>query len=65
MNDTTQIEAYQRRLKKLDKEIQKNLEAWRDAPDPDMKDDFLKMYQDNKAEKGDKYSYTRSLLSGA
>lgn len=51
LNDTTQIEAYQRRLKKLDKELQKNLEAWRDAPDPDMKDDFLKMYQDNKAEK--------------
>ncbi|MCI6065131.1 hypothetical protein MR818_07125 [bacterium] len=51
LNDTTQIEEYQRRLKKLDKELQKNLEAWRDAPDPDMKDDFLKMYQDNKVEK--------------
>lgn len=51
LNDDTQLTMYQKRLKKLDKEIQKNLEAWRDAPDPDMKDDFLKMYQANKAEK--------------
>ena len=51
LNDDTQIKAYQKKLNKIDKELQKNLEAWRDAPDPDMKDDFLKMYQVNKAEK--------------
>lgn len=51
MNDDTQIKIYHKKLQKIDKEIQKNLEAWRDAPDPDMKDDFLKMYQANKAEK--------------
>ncbi|MBQ1173462.1 MAG: recombinase family protein [Lachnospiraceae bacterium] len=51
LNDDTQIKAYQKRLQKLDKELKKNLEAWRDAPDPDMRDDFLKMYQENKAEK--------------
>ena len=53
MNDDTQIKVYQKKLRKIDKELQKNLEAWRDVPDPDMKDDFLKMYQANKAEKID------------
>ena len=51
LNDDTQIKAYQKKLQKLDKELKKNLEAWRDAPDLNMKDDFLKMYQANKAEK--------------
>lgn len=51
LNDDTQIKIYQKKLQKIDKELRKNLEAWRDAPDPDMKDDFLKMYQANKAEK--------------
>lgn len=51
LNDDTQVKVYQKKLQKVDKELKKNLEAWRDAPDPDMKEDFLKMYQDNKAEK--------------
>ena len=51
MNDNTQIKAYQRKLKKLDIELKKNLEAWRDATDSDMKEDFLQMYKANKAEK--------------
>ena len=51
MNDNTQIKAYQRKLKKLDIELKKNLEAWRDATDSDMKEDFLQMYKANKAER--------------
>ncbi len=50
-NDSTQLKAFQKKLKRIEKEMQKNLEAWRDVPDPDMKDAYLKMYQDNKAEK--------------
>lgn len=50
MNDDTQIKAYQKRLQKVEVELQKNLMAWRDAPDPDMRADYLKLYQDNKAE---------------
>lgn len=51
LSDDTQVKEYQKKLHKVEKELKKNLEAWRDAPDPDMKDDFLKMYQVNKQEK--------------
>lgn len=50
LNDNSQLKTYQKRLNKLEKESKKNLEAYRDVVDPDMKDDFMKMYQANKSE---------------
>ena len=50
MNDTTELKTLKKKLSKVEKEIKKNLEAWKEAPS-DMKEDFHKMYQDNKEQK--------------
>lgn len=50
-SDNSQLKLYQKQLSKVEKELEKNLIAWRDAPDQSMKDDFYKMYLHNKANK--------------
>lgn len=49
--DDEPLTACKKRLAKIEKELKKNLIAWRDAPDPSMKDMFLEMYQQNKNQK--------------
>lgn len=50
-SDSVELKGYEKRLVKLDKELKKTLLAYRDAPDADMKEAFLQMYKESKAEK--------------
>lgn len=49
--DDEPLKACQKRLAKVKKELNKNLIAWRDAPDASMKEAFFEMYQQNKNQK--------------
>lgn len=49
--DDEQLKSCQKRLAKIEKELNKNLMAWRDAPEASMKESFFQMYQENKKQK--------------
>lgn len=49
--DDEPLKTCQKRLAKVEKELNKNLIAWRDAPEPSMKEAFFEMYQQNKKQK--------------
>lgn len=49
--DDEPLKICQKRLAKVEKELNKNLIAWRDAPEPSMKEAFFEMYQQNKKQK--------------
>lgn len=49
--DNTGLKACQKQLKKVESERKKNLLAWREAPSPGMKEEFLKLYEENEREK--------------
>ena len=51
LKDDEPIKESKKRLAKIEKELNKNLIAWRDAPDQSMKEAYLKMYQQNKNQK--------------
>lgn len=49
--DNESLQICQKRLAKVEKELNKNMMAWRDAPDDSMKEAFLEMYKKNKEQK--------------
>lgn len=53
MNDDEPLRMYQKQLDKVERELKKNLLAWREAPDQSMKDAFYEMYLGNKTHKED------------
>lgn len=59
-NDKTMQEC-QKKLKKVEKERQKNLVAWRDAPDESMKQAYLEMFKSNDEEKKELEEKIRNL----
>lgn len=50
-SNDSQIKKCQKKLAKVEKEMNKNLIAWRDAPDTSMKEAYLDMYKRGKEQK--------------
>lgn len=59
--DDEPLKMCQKKLAKVEKELNKNLMAWRDAPEDSMKKAFLEMYQQNEKQKAELEKELESL----
>lgn len=61
INDNEPMKILQKKLTKIEKELNSNLVAWRDAPEHSMKAAYFEMYQKNKAEKDELEQHLQKL----